>query len=95
MRAYSVSCKPLPEHGVDWVVDINDDPGRIILEAMRVMPALWLHALPEGLCIVSKHGLTGLVGNEFADYLESAGSYLLENEAGRRRWELEERERGR
>ncbi len=74
---------PLPDHDVEWVTELDDGPARIIHEAMPELPALWIDALPEGVCIVPVANLKKLVGDAAAGYLSEVGKHLVESEGAR------------
>lgn len=73
----------LPEHRIEWFVGIDDGPVRVIDEAMKELPALWLPAVPESVCLVPKAHLEKLVGADVASYLSGNGLAIVEDTAAR------------
>lgn len=81
----------LPEHRVEWFVGIDDGPVRTIDEAMKELPALWLPAVPDAVCVVPKSQLEKLVGADVASYLSGLGLAMVEDRAARLQQERIER----
>lgn len=81
----------LPEHRVEWFVDIDDGPVRTIDEAMKELPALWLPAVPDTVCVVPKSQLQKFVGADVAGYLSGLGLAMIEDKAIRLQQECIER----
>lgn len=75
----------LPPHDVVFVTMPDDGPEAQILDALKSCPALWLAALPDDVCIVSRRALVQVPGIEpvVADFLASQGLAIVESHAAR------------
>ena len=64
VRVYPISPDvEVPDHDIRWAAGIGaEGPDRIVLDAMKATPALWMSALPEGLVIVSRDRLEKVCG---------------------------------
>jgi hypothetical protein len=81
MRAYPMlQDDQMPEHDLVWVTEgVDDGPERVILEAMKATPELWLHALPPEVCIVPRKSLETLGLNEdIVGLLVEQGAYMVD-----------------
>jgi hypothetical protein len=94
-RAYpQVESDTMPEHDIVFVTGVGDNtPDKAVLDALKMNPALWMSALPDEVCIVPKAELDRLMKGQpyVADYLRTVGVDMIENQAGRLRYEAEER----
>ena len=80
MRAYPMlEGDQMPEHDLVWVTEgVDDGPERVILEAMKATPELWLHALPPEVCIVPRKSLETLGLNEdIVGLLVEQGAFMV------------------
>lgn len=76
----------MPEHDVVWVDTILPDngvdgPGKTILDALKMHPELWAHAVPSEVCIVPRRELTKLLGNDAVEVLSMHGEAMVANDA--------------
>src|SRR4029453_6585265 len=80
MRAYPMlEGDQMPEHDVVWVKELDGGPERLILEAIRATPELWLQALPPEVCIVPRDALKSLGLNEdVVALLAEKGAYIVD-----------------
>lgn len=84
---------PMPEHDVQWMAEIGADPAGTILDAIKMSPELWAHAIPEDCIIVPRKPLEGMLGKDTTEALAMDGAHLVSYQADRLRHEAEERER--
>lgn len=92
MRAYPrAEDDHMPEHDLVWVEFLdNENPKKVIADAIKAYPELWLHALPEEVCIVPRKELNRAVGLGPGDViLSSIGESIVANHAHRHRVKLE------
>ena len=93
MRAYPYDQNAeMPDHEMEWVTGVGDDNvGKAVVEIVKTYPSLWLNALPDDVCIVSKSGLKQVIGvyPHVIEHLEQAGVARVESEAARLRHEIE------
>ncbi|MCY0148293.1 hypothetical protein OEG84_11375 [Hoeflea sp. G2-23] len=88
MRAYPARQEDkMPEHDLVWVSEINGEgPALEILEANKCNPALWLDAIPAGVCIVPKSALKSAgLSDEMVEYFALMGSATVANHAAYRK----------
>lgn len=81
----------LPDHEVVWMGGVDGGPSQEVVSAMKRFPVLWLHALPDDVCIVPRRMIDEYAGGPAADWMRSIGVVLVENQAAR--LEYEEREK--
>lgn len=92
-RAYALTPDTeMPDHKIEWMTELGDGPVRVIDEAMREFPALWLSALPDDVCIVPKRQLARLVGGPAAEYLSGIGVNIVESYAAQMAHDRRERQ---
>ena len=83
-----------PDFAIAWVTGVgNDGPQRLITDAIKMHPEMWVDALPAECCIVRRDVLNKLAGPEVADVLVSDGAAAVADQAARMRYEAEQRER--
>ena len=58
---------------IDELSGVSGDPGRAIEEILREYPDIWLQLVPDGVCLVLRHQLKKLVGDDRARHMESLG----------------------
>ena len=95
VRVYPVDeADKLPEHDVRFATGIGKGPETVIVDAIKQNPELWLHALPDDVCIVPKSVLSGqYYSGVNAEFLSDMGIDRVRNHASRLRYEAEERQR--
>jgi len=88
----------LPDHNLGWVIQPDGSPERVILDAIQAHPELWVHALPETICIVSRQSLLRALGSHngvFVEALAHEGANIVASHAARHLHEAEKREMAR
>lgn len=85
----------MPDHDVVWTTHVGGDgPEKAILDAIAANPSMWLHALPEEVCIVPRKDLERALSSKNAvDYIATLGSHFTARLAEIKRCEMEEVER--
>ena len=84
----------MPEHRVVWMTEIGPrGPDGTILDAIKMHPELWAHALPEDCCIVPRKLLEKYLSADAVEALAGYGAHAVDNQAARLRYEAEELER--
>ncbi len=96
VRVYPISPEvEVPDHDIRWAAGIGaEGPDRIVFEAMKATPALWMSALPEGLVIVSRDRLEQVSGltPTLVDYLVMDADNQIHVQAARMQQEEMEAE---
>lgn len=95
VRVYPMSKDvEVPDHDIVWRTGIGEEgPNRIVFDAMKATPALWLSALPEGLVIVPRDRLEKFcVSPATVDYLVMEASNQIHLQAARMQQEEMEAE---
>lgn len=96
VRVYPMSKDvEVPDHDIVWHTGIGEEgPDRIVFDAMKATPALWMSALPEGLVIVSRDKLLKVCGVPpvTLDYLVMEASNQIHLQAARMQQEEMEAE---
>ena len=83
----------MPDHKIEWRTEPDNGPVRVIDEAMRELPALWLSALPDDVCIVPKQHLERLVGAPATECWSRVGGDIVISHSHAAQWAHERRER--
>jgi len=99
VRAYPLKADDaMPDHTLEWVGDIRGDgPEKTVFEAIKCNPDLWLHALPDDVCIVPKNSLDLLgFSKGLIVALEYQGDWAVRALAAQRAYDAEtvNRDRG-
>jgi len=82
----------MPEHAIVWMTGINSGPGPAIESAIKSHPELWLHALPEDVCLVPRHALKKMgLSDDVAEYLKADGEARVAAHAASYLYEMQER----
>lgn len=83
LRAYPINQEEyLPECEAVWVDAIDNGPEKVLMEAMKATPALWLQTLPEEVCIVRRSALkAGGLNDDMIEYLAGDGVNVILNHA--------------
>ncbi len=93
MRAYPHDQHAeMPDHDMEWVTGVGDQcVGKSIAEIMKAYPALWLHALPEDVCVVPCRVLDVLTSGQpfVAEHAAQEGLARVDRAAARLRHEIE------
>jgi hypothetical protein len=73
----------MPEHDMVWVDLPDRGAGRVILDAIKANPALWVGALPSNVCIVPRAALETIasLSPDHIDYLVALGGNMVANHA--------------
>jgi hypothetical protein len=87
LRAYPMlEGDKMPEHDVVWFTELDGGPERVILEAIKATPELWLQALPPEVCVVPRDALKSLGLNEdVVALLAEKGAYMVDAHAAKHR----------
>lgn len=83
----------MPLHDVAFVTMTDDGPEAQILDALKSYPELWLTALPDDVCIVSRRTLVEVANvlPATVDCLADQGIAIVEAKAFRHRMEIEDK----
>lgn len=82
----------MPEHAIVWMTGINSGPGPAIESAIKSHPELWLHALPEDVCIVPRRALKQIgITDDAAEFFKADGAARVAAHAARYLYEMQER----
>lgn len=95
VRVYPISPDiEIPDHNIVWHTGVGaEGPDRIVLDAMKATPALWMGALPEGLVIVPRDRLEKVcISPATVDYLVMEASNQIHLQAVRMQQEEMEAE---
>jgi hypothetical protein len=89
LRAYPMlEGDKMPEHDLVWVTGSDGGPERVILEALKATPELWLQALPPEVCIVPREALKSLgLDEDVVALLAEKGAYIVDAHAANHRQE--------
>jgi hypothetical protein len=96
MMAYPrVADAEMPDHDMVWVDNLMpaNSPARVILDAIKANPALWMEALPAEVCVVPRKILEKMLPSTVSDtidYLHGYGIALVLNHAARYAHDLDE-----
>lgn len=92
LKRYMQSCPMrsdanMPEHDLMWVTECDGGPGRVILDAMKATPELWMQGLPQEVCLVTRKTLQTVTGlnADVIGMLAAEGAYMVDVCAARHR----------
>jgi hypothetical protein len=84
MKAYPMrGDAEMPDHEMVWVDLPDRGAARVILDAIKSNPALWIDALPSNVCIVPRASLETIasLSPDHIDYLTALGGNMVAAQA--------------